>query len=180
MREAGIKVWVLTGDKLETAVSIGHSCGVLSDEMEIITMKETDGFSLMQRLDNNGAIIFTRPRGITQKTVTEFFTGVEEYEVEPNSISSRKRALVIDGPTLFLALEPDFAFKFIALAKTCVSVICCRCTPLQKGAVIDAVTEYSILENGVITLAIGDGANDVPMIQKANVGIVYYLCDWFI
>ena len=41
IREAGIKFWVLTGDKIETAINIGFSCNVLNDEMEIFIINES-------------------------------------------------------------------------------------------------------------------------------------------
>ena len=86
-------------------------------------------------------------------------------------LTEKSYAIIIDGNVLSLALHPDLAFKFLTLSSICKSVICCRCTPLQKGAVVDLVSDYSMFRSRKITLAIGDGANDVPMIQKAHVGV---------
>ncbi|NXF91448.1 AT10A ATPase, partial [Eubucco bourcierii] len=75
--------------------------------------------------------------------------------------------LVIDGRTLAYALEPTLEDKFLSLAKRCRSVLCCRATPLQKSMVVKLVRD----KLKAMTLAIGDGANDVSMIQVADVGV---------
>uniref|UniRef100_A0A3Q1EZ03 Phospholipid-transporting ATPase n=1 Tax=Acanthochromis polyacanthus TaxID=80966 RepID=A0A3Q1EZ03_9TELE len=108
LREAGIQVWVLTGDKPETAVNIGYACRLLEEE----------------------------------------------------------DLLVIDGRTLTMALSPDLQERFVDLAKRCRSVLCCRVTPLQKSRVVKVIRE----KLKVMTLAV-DGANDVNMIQAADIGI---------
>ncbi|NWI88627.1 AT10B ATPase, partial [Pitta sordida] len=75
--------------------------------------------------------------------------------------------LVIDGRTLSLIFQGDLEEKFLALARRCRSVLCCRSTPLHKSLVVKLVRR----QLKVMTLAIGDGANDVSMIQAADVGI---------
>ncbi|XP_055743924.1 LOW QUALITY PROTEIN: phospholipid-transporting ATPase VB-like [Salvelinus fontinalis] len=75
--------------------------------------------------------------------------------------------LGIDGHTLGMALESDLVERFVELARRCRPVLCCRVTPLQKSTVVKVVRERL----KVMTLAIGDGANDVNMIQAADVGI---------
>ena len=86
----------------------------------------------------------------------------------PIHLEGRKpKALVIDGPTLHYALDPALKCCFLAVAQRCHAVICCRATPLQKAAVVDLVK----VNLNQMTLAIGDGANDVSMMQKANVGV---------
>ena len=76
-------------------------------------------------------------------------------------------ALIIDGDALKLVLEEPLKSKFLLLCKQCKSVICCRVSPSQKALVVRMV------KNGldVMTLSIGDGANDVAMIQEAHVGV---------
>ncbi|THX87279.1 phospholipid-translocating P-type ATPase [Aureobasidium pullulans] len=76
-------------------------------------------------------------------------------------------AVVVDGETLKLMLDDKLRQKFLLLCKECKSVLCCRVSPSQKAAVVGMV------KNGldVMTLSIGDGANDVAMIQKAHVGV---------
>ena len=77
-------------------------------------------------------------------------------------------ALVIDGKTLNFALEEDVREIFLELAMLCKAVICCRVSPLQKALVVKLVKDNVA---GSVTLAIGDGANDVSMIQAAHIGV---------
>ncbi|KAF0980764.1 hypothetical protein FDP41_013247 [Naegleria fowleri] len=96
--------------------------------------------------------------------------GIETYL---NSISkldsfqSKQVALVIDGHAFTHCMEPLSQKFFIKLIKKCKTVICCRATPKQKSMLVD-LAKKKLGKNG---LAIGDGANDVPMIQKAKVGV---------
>ncbi|KAD4585105.1 hypothetical protein E3N88_22706 [Mikania micrantha] len=76
-------------------------------------------------------------------------------------------ALIIDGKTLTYALEENLKHEFLKLAVDCASVICCRVSPKQKAMVTRLVKEGT----GKTTLAIGDGANDVGMIQEADIGV---------
>lgn len=76
-------------------------------------------------------------------------------------------ALVISGHSLAHALCPNREQLFLAVASQCKSVICCRVTPLQKALVVDLVKRHK----KVITLSIGDGANDVPMLKMAHIGV---------
>lgn len=76
-------------------------------------------------------------------------------------------ALVIDGNCLTHALSDKCKHRFLELATMCKSVICCRVSPMQKALVVKLVNE----QMGIVSLAIGDGANDVGMIQAANVGV---------
>lgn len=77
-------------------------------------------------------------------------------------------ALIIDGKSLEYALEDDIKMTFLELAVMCKAVICCRVSPLQKALVVKLVRNNV---EGAVTLAIGDGANDVTMIQAAHVGV---------
>uniref|UniRef100_A0A3Q0RBZ5 Phospholipid-transporting ATPase n=1 Tax=Amphilophus citrinellus TaxID=61819 RepID=A0A3Q0RBZ5_AMPCI len=140
LRQAGIKVWVLTGDKPETAVNIGYACRLLEDE-DLITC-----------------------RAILDCTLEE----VRRYNSDPRNVDTTLNiSLVIDGRTLTMALSPDLRGDFVDLAKHCRSVLCCRVTPLQKSRVVKVIRE----KLKVMTLAVGDGANDVNMIQAADIGI---------
>ncbi|PSR96926.1 Phospholipid-transporting ATPase [Actinidia chinensis var. chinensis] len=76
-------------------------------------------------------------------------------------------ALIIDGKTLTYILEDDMKHQFLNLAVDCASVICCRVSPKQKALVTRLVKQGT----GKTTLAIGDGANDVGMIQEADIGV---------
>lgn len=74
--------------------------------------------------------------------------------------------MVITGKALVYALK-DHSEKFLELTECCRSVICCRVSPLQKSQVVKLVRK----EKKRLCLAIGDGANDVSMIQVANIGV---------
>ncbi|KAI8556047.1 hypothetical protein RHMOL_Rhmol05G0222300 [Rhododendron molle] len=127
LAQAGLKIWVLTGDKLETAINIGSA------------MKE----NIVMQITNASQMI--------------------KLEKDPHAAF----ALIIDGKTLSYALEDDLKHEFLNLAVICASVICCRVSPKQKALVTRLVKQGT----GKITLAIGDGANDVGMIQEADIGV---------
>jgi phospholipid-translocating ATPase len=81
--------------------------------------------------------------------------------------SSEAFALIIDGKSLTYALEDEIKKMFLDLATSCASVICCRSSPKQKALVTRLVKSGT----GKTTLAIGDGANDVGMLQEADIGV---------
>ncbi|KAJ7989300.1 hypothetical protein DPEC_G00318050 [Dallia pectoralis] len=140
---AGIKVWILTGDKQETAINIGYSCQLLRKNIGLLVVNE-------DTLDG------------TRATLSHHCGILGEALHRENDI-----ALVIDGETLKYALSYEVCQYFLDLALSCKAVICCRVSPLQKSEVVDLVKR----QVKVITLAIGDGANDVGMIQTAHVGV---------
>jgi phospholipid-translocating ATPase len=74
---------------------------------------------------------------------------------------------VIDGDTLKIMLTDEMKQRFLLLCKQCKSVLCCRVSPAQKAAVVRLVKEGL----NIMALSIGDGANDVAMIQAADVGV---------
>ena len=76
--------------------------------------------------------------------------------------------LVVTGAALDHALTAELESMFIELSLKCSSVICCRVTPLQKAKIVELVKR----SQSAVTLAIGDGANDVSMIKEAQIGIV--------
>ena len=62
MKEAGIIVWVLTGDKIETAINIGHSCGLLHKNMVEIVLDDTTNQNLLVTLENALKALNTKNR----------------------------------------------------------------------------------------------------------------------
>lgn len=149
---AGIKIWVLTGDKQETAINIGFACQLLTDKMELIVINEDSATATRDEL--------TR-RLLAVKKDTSSTTPSSPPSPSP------ELALVIDGNTLHYALEEDIKLLLLELGTMCKAVICCRVSPLQKALVVTLVRENL----DAISLAIGDGANDVSMIQAAHVGV---------
>uniref|UniRef100_A0A671VZH1 Phospholipid-transporting ATPase n=1 Tax=Sparus aurata TaxID=8175 RepID=A0A671VZH1_SPAAU len=118
LAKADIKIWVLTGDKQETAENIGYSCNMLRENMKDIFIVAYDP-----------AFLPLHPQAF--------------------------------------ALEKDLQLELLRTACMCQTVICCRVTPLQKAQVVQLVKKYK----QAVTLAIGDGANDVSMIKAAHIGV---------
>ncbi|KAM9264959.1 phospholipid-transporting ATPase VA [Cariama cristata] len=167
LRKAGLQIWVLTGDKQETAVNIAYACKLLDHDEEIITLNaespETCAVLLEQCLQCVESKFSNNSIDEATGNMTVGFTPF----YPPSSSVLSSLGLVIDGRTLAYALEPALEDKFLALAKRCRSVLCCRSTPLQKSMVVKLVRD----KLKAMTLAIGDGANDVSMIQVADVGV---------
>ncbi|NXQ70367.1 AT10A ATPase, partial [Quiscalus mexicanus] len=167
LRKAGLQIWVLTGDKQETAVNIAYACKLLDHDEEIITLNaespETCAVLLEQCLQCVESKFSNNTIDGATGNMTVGFTPL----YPPSSPVLSSLGLVIDGRTLAYALEPTLEDKFLALAKRCRSVLCCRSTPLQKSMVVKLVRD----KLKAMTLAIGDGANDVSMIQVADVGV---------
>ncbi len=156
--EAGIKLWVLTGDKVETAINIGFSCNLLSNEMDLIVFNVEEGH---QGIASDLLDRHLQDFGLTGSDEELAAARLNHQPPAPT------HAIVIDGDSLKLVLHDDLRQRFLLLCKQCKSVLCCRVSPAQKAAVVQLV------KNGldVMALSIGDGANDVAMIQEADVGV---------
>uniref|UniRef100_A0A8D3CEC5 Phospholipid-transporting ATPase n=1 Tax=Scophthalmus maximus TaxID=52904 RepID=A0A8D3CEC5_SCOMX len=128
---ADIKIWVLTGDKLETAMNIGYSCNLLRDDMN-----EVGAMEHILSLSRAGIA------GDADKS--DMFADDSAFE----------ETVILEHVLLDLAC-------------LCKAVICCRVTPMQKAQVVELVKRH----RGAVTLAIGDGANDVSMIKTAHIGV---------
>ncbi|XP_039001802.1 phospholipid-transporting ATPase 1-like [Hibiscus syriacus] len=183
LRQAGIKVWVLTGDKQETAISIGLSCKLLTADMQQIIINgnsEEECRSLLtdaktrygvqpanrknknSKRSNNPEIgYFEIPDDAKSSNVLQQCSGKEEPDV------CAPLALIIDGNSLVYILEKDLQSELFDIATSCKVVLCCRVAPLQKAGIVDLIKSRT----DDMTLAIGDGANDVSMIQMADVGV---------
>ncbi|KAJ3270267.1 hypothetical protein HK104_004961, partial [Borealophlyctis nickersoniae] len=146
LAKAGIKIWVLTGDKMETAINIGFACNLLKRNMILIVVKAAN-------LDD------------TTKQLSE---ALERFwTLDGKTSQGEAHALIIDGESLKYALEPRCKALLLELGCRCQAVVCCRVSPLQKAKVVELVRKGL----GAMCLAIGDGANDVSMIQEADIGI---------
>uniref|UniRef100_A0A673LYD9 Phospholipid-transporting ATPase n=1 Tax=Sinocyclocheilus rhinocerous TaxID=307959 RepID=A0A673LYD9_9TELE len=152
LRLAGIKVWVLTGDKHETAVSVSLSCGHFHRTMNIL--------ELVQQKSDRECAEQLRRLARRYNTLAHPFCEVSKDHVI-------QHGLVVDGASLSLALR-EHEKLFMEVCKNCSAVLCCRMAPLQKAKVVRLLKTSP---EKPITLAIGDGANDVSMIQEAHVGI---------
>ncbi|XP_035212705.1 probable phospholipid-transporting ATPase IIB isoform X2 [Stegodyphus dumicola] len=135
LRNAGIKIWMLTGDKLETAISIAKSSRLVARNQQI---------------------------HVFQNALSR-----TEVHLELNSFRRKNDSvLIIKGESLELCLK-FYPKEFMELACQCPAVVCCRCSPTQKAEVVRLIHN----QTGKRTCAVGDGGNDVSMIQAADVGI---------
>ncbi|KAK3703461.1 drs2 neo1 protein [Vermiconidia calcicola] len=142
LRRANIKMWMLTGDKRETAINIGHSCRLIKDYSTVTVLDHEVG-------------------GVEQSIAAAI--------LHINQGSVAHAVIVIDGRTLGLIQAGEALHTlFLDLAILADSVVCCRASPSQKAALVHSIRRRV---NRSVTLAIGDGANDIAMIQEAHVGI---------
>ncbi|OQR94483.1 phospholipid-transporting ATPase [Achlya hypogyna] len=146
LREAAIKVWMLTGDKQETAINIGFACQLLHMDMDLVVIGA----------DDHPDIASIRARLESANAVPLLEDGTKE-----------DHGLVMDGETLELALL-HCPLLLLSVAQQCAAVIACRVSPAQKAELVQLVKENVPTAR---TLAIGDGANDVSMILSAHIGV---------
>ena len=169
--KAGIKLWVLTGDKVETAINIGFSCNLLDNDMDLILLKVDGGGGGEGDAEPSHASLVEAAGTELDKHLAMFHLTGSDAELQAarkdHSAPAPTHAIVIDGDSLKLVLQPELRQRFLLLCKQCKSVLCCRVSPAQKAAVV------ALVKSGldVMTLSVGDGANDVAMIQEADVGV---------
>lgn len=161
LMEADIRMWVLTGDKQETAIEIAKSCRLIEPGTTVCILSSLRRQDFTKKLDK-----YWRDYG---------FTDLGEDIPPLGELAAQmlvKVSFVIDGQTLAYALESgdDVASKFFRLCILGVSVICCRVSPKQKADVVGLTKKHGPW----VTLAIGDGANDVAMIMEAHIGVGLY------
>ncbi|KAG6744392.1 hypothetical protein POTOM_053112 [Populus tomentosa] len=224
LRQAGIKVWVLTGDKQETAISIGLSCKLLAPDMEQIIINGNSENECRKLLADAKAKCGLKPSNKGSQYLTCNKNAEMDHLERPERKEEAPISLIIDGNSLVYILEKElesevkiillhliqhldlisnFNLYFLAfdtlssmsifvelslfginlillitssfmiplqlfdIATYCKVVLCCRVAPLQKAGIVDLIKSRT----DDMTLAIGDGANDVSMIQMADVGV---------
>uniref|UniRef100_A0A665URF3 Phospholipid-transporting ATPase n=1 Tax=Echeneis naucrates TaxID=173247 RepID=A0A665URF3_ECHNA len=166
LSKADIKIWVLTGDKQETAENIGYSCNLLREEMaEVFVISSNSSEEVQEELRN--ARMSMKPDGADSVLLQKKTLG-NSVKAITDEVVNGEYGLVISGHSLAYALEHSVELEFLRTACMCKAVICCRVTPLQKAQVVELVKKYK----QAVTLAIGDGANDVSMIKgTAHIGV---------
>ncbi|KAK4342597.1 hypothetical protein RND71_038413 [Anisodus tanguticus] len=178
LRQAGIKVWVLTGDEQETAISVGLSCKLLTSDMHQIIINGSSE-NECKKLLSDAMAKYGVKRTSCDNQILKLQREAENGDHEiPVSMKSQKLAgeeeipggplaLIIDGNSLVYILEKDLESELFDLATSCKVVLCCRIAPLLKAGIVDLIKSRT----DDMTLAICDGANDVSMIQMADVGV---------
>uniref|UniRef100_A0AAQ4QNF2 Phospholipid-transporting ATPase n=1 Tax=Gasterosteus aculeatus aculeatus TaxID=481459 RepID=A0AAQ4QNF2_GASAC len=160
LHKAGMKVWVLTGDKMETAAATCYASKLFRRSTQILelTKKRTEEQSLHD-------VLFELSR-----------TVLRQRSISGLSVDCLDFGLIIDGATLSAILKSkqegagpgNYREIFLEIGRNCSAVLCCRMAPLQKAQIVKLIKAS---KEHPITLAIGDGANDVSMILEAHVGI---------
>ena len=164
MRIANIKVWMLTGDKMNTAYNIGLSCNLINKEMKIfnicgVEIKKNENFEIINKEERDQVII-------------DFAKEFASFKGQYNSMAIPQYGILVDEKALLTINEDEEIQKiFLEIAKDATAVICCRVSPLQKSQVVKMVKNY---DKQGITLAVGDGGNDVSMIMEAHIGVGIY------
>ncbi|KAF8712524.1 Phospholipid-translocating P-type ATPase, partial [Rhizoctonia solani] len=149
-------------DKLQTAIEIGYSCNLLKQDMEVMIISATtaDGARTQIEAGLNKIASVIGPPNVNRR----FSIGAIDHS--SRQAGSTGFAVVIDGDTLRFALDDSLKPLFLNLGTQCDTVVCCRVSPAQKAQTVKLVKDGK----NAMTLSIGDGANDVAMIQEANIG----------
>uniref|UniRef100_A0A8C8S2B9 Phospholipid-transporting ATPase n=1 Tax=Pelusios castaneus TaxID=367368 RepID=A0A8C8S2B9_9SAUR len=165
LQKAGIKVWVLTGDKMETAAATCYACKLFRRNTQLLelTTKKIEEQSLHDVLFDLSKTVLKHSGSLTRDSFSGLSTDMQDY------------GLIIDGAALSLIMKPredgssgNYRERFLEICRNCTAVLCCRMAPLQKAQIVKLI---KLSKEHPITLAIGDGANDVSMILEAHVGI---------
>lgn len=141
IQQAGIKIWVLTGDKIETAINIGFSSALLTNEMTRAIIDGTSEYSIKSQLQEALGSI---------------------------KAANGKSALIVSGDSLLRILKSDLVLLLIKIIEKADAVLACRVSPQQKADLVRLIRDT---KPEARTLSIGDGANDVNMILAAHVGV---------
>merc|ERR1719481_740640 len=149
LQTAGIKLWVLTGDKQETAINVGYSCNLLSDEQEEPFI--VDGHSMEEVMKQ----LIAHRRSIENLGGGRLKKGHSGDDISMRSMSEASLAdsvgiepgtgfaLVINGHSLVHALSPDMELSFLGVAEHCTAVICCRVCLSNCSSSIIIFTSFS-------------------------------------
>ncbi|XP_059233880.1 phospholipid-transporting ATPase IH isoform X5 [Mustela nigripes] len=165
LQKAGIKVWVLTGDKMETAAATCYACRLFRRGTQLLelTTKRLEEQSLHDVLFELSKTVLRHSGSLTRDNFSGLSADLQDF------------GLIIDGAALSLVMKPredgsggNYRELFLEICRNCSAVLCCRMAPLQKAQIVKLI---KLSKEHPITLAIGDGANDVSMILEAHVGI---------
>jgi len=198
LKKADIKIWVLTGDKMDTVENIGISCNLLSYDEKIFKIiilpkNEDDEEEDLQNDSLEIKNFFTEFKHFLENTINaknnnnlQIFSFKNKIQDDKSSISVsdlnseylyglkkndliKNFSIIIESPLLNnLFKDEELTEKFLTIAQYATTVICCRASPYQKSQVVQIIKKFS---PKAITLAIGDGRNDISMLMEAHIGI---------
>ncbi|KAH9256488.1 hypothetical protein BASA81_005403 [Batrachochytrium salamandrivorans] len=176
IRDGAIKLWVLTGDKVDTAINIGFTCKLITPTMHQVFL-------------NDSAVKDEEQMDLLIAALTK----ASQSAPQGIDLTTQSLCLICTGSSLenILAKQngtSESQSKFLTICEFCDVVLCCRVSPIQKALLVESVNlQYDDKSNSnrasrlwsrlrrkkrsQVTLAIGDGLNDVPMIQAAQVGV---------
>ncbi|XP_038631915.1 phospholipid-transporting ATPase IG isoform X1 [Scyliorhinus canicula] len=170
LHSAGMSVWVLTGDKMETALATCFACRLFHTNMKLLelTTKNIQEFKARNEAKVHELLlelhkVVVQDKRCSSLSLLRSWSATQEY------------GLIIDGAALSLIMKPtqdgstsNYKNLLLQICHRCTAVLCCRMAPLQKAQIVKMVKNT---KDHPITLAIGDGANDVSMVLEAHVGI---------
>ncbi|XP_074864274.1 phospholipid-transporting ATPase IG isoform X1 [Carettochelys insculpta] len=169
LQAAGMKIWVLTGDKMETAKSTCYASRLFQTNTELLELTTRAMGDSERKEDRLHELLLEYHKKLLQD--------IPKYRanLKRSWTASQEYGLIIDGSTLSLMLNPsqdssssNYKSIFLQICLKCTAVLCCRMAPLQKAQIVRMVKNT---KGNPVTLSVGDGANDVSMILEAHVGI---------
>merc|ERR1719375_868861 len=194
--EAGLKVWVLTGDKQETAISIAVSCNLIKEPQNMLfcnaSSKSEAEQVLLDLINRCKETLYSarHPQSALRGNPGRTSSTLSRAPSTLLSVPGRYGVLeiVIDGLTLGMILGTELEDQLAFLTMQCTSVLVCRASPSQKAKVVQMVRDYKLKSSNQLSkwgrslnrfnrhcepkmLGIGDGANDVALLQTCDIGI---------
>ncbi|KII61335.1 putative phospholipid-transporting ATPase [Thelohanellus kitauei] len=153
LREAGLRIWMLTGDKLETGINVAFSSKILENSMKLYLFCCESKEECLTKINK---IMFEQK---IQKNTNKMIENPSRF---------KNMAFILVDDDLKYILEDEVSTDFLTVAVYCKAVIFCRVSASQKRDVA------MLVKNGVsdvVTLAIGDGGNDCMMIRASDIGV---------
>ena len=205
LKLADIKIWVLTGDKMDTVENIGISCNLLSYNEKIFKIKMNtnydkddvdlteynNGIEIRNFISDFKTFLERNIQEIKEKKNLQIYPhyhydidSFDQNSLENSDINVKylqnlreKRlinnfSIIIESPLLnTLFKDEELTEKFLSIAQYATTVMCCRASPYQKSQVVQKIKRFN---PNFVTLAIGDGRNDISMLMEANIGVGIY------
>jgi phospholipid-translocating P-type ATPase (flippase) len=191
LQDTGLNVWMITGDKAETAIAIGKMCALVNEQHNIqrfISLGAEEIYPALlateraieehRQLHSSSQSSKSLAKELSTMTILTTPSPMTSIDLEANHrpiiseinpMAFKALALVIDGTTLErIWISRELRLKFSSIMSSIPTVIACRVSPLQKASLVRMIKTSPAQP---VTLAIGDGANDVGMINEARVGV---------